>query len=118
MNLNPLESLIFTLTTFPELAVTLSGLRAMLLMISFLLSYPNPVTGELEPIINAHPIVRVHPATGWKALFVNSRYTIGIKGFEQSEAQAILQKLFQVYEQNPDTQVRFRWTPRSSALWE
>ncbi|OWZ31335.1 sulfonate dioxygenase [Cryptococcus neoformans c45] len=81
-------------------------------------SYPNPVTGELEPIINAHPIVRVHPATGWKALFVNSRYTIGIKGFEQSEAQAILQKLFQVYEQNPDTQVRFRWTPRSSALWD
>ncbi|WVR05905.1 hypothetical protein IAU60_002931 [Kwoniella sp. DSM 27419] len=81
-------------------------------------SYTDPETGKQKPIINAHPIVRVNPSTGWKALFVNSRYTIGIKGFEHSEAQAILQKLFQVYEQNTDIQIRFRWTSRTSALWD
>ncbi|WVQ85562.1 hypothetical protein IAT38_007728 [Cryptococcus sp. DSM 104549] len=81
-------------------------------------SYPDPVTGELKPIINAHPLVRVHPVTGWKSLFANSRYTIGIKGFEQSEAQAILGKLFQVLEQNTDIQIRFKWSERTSALWD
>ncbi|WWD17863.1 hypothetical protein CI109_102307 [Kwoniella shandongensis] len=81
-------------------------------------SYTDPVTGEQKPIINAHPLVRVHPATGWKSLFVNSRYTIGIKDFEHSEAQAILNKLFQVFEQNTDIQVRFKWTSRTSALWD
>ncbi|OCF55428.1 sulfonate dioxygenase [Kwoniella mangroviensis CBS 10435] len=81
-------------------------------------SYTDLVTGKQSPIINAHPIVRVNPATGWKALFVNSRFTVGIKGLEYSEAQAILQKLFQVYEQNTDIQIRFKWTPRTSALWD
>ncbi|OCF34067.1 sulfonate dioxygenase [Kwoniella heveanensis BCC8398] len=81
-------------------------------------SYTDPETGKQKPIINAHPLVRVNPSTGWKALFVNSRYTVGIKGFQHSEAQAILRKLFQVYEQNTDIQVRFKWSPRTSALWD
>ncbi|TYJ56349.1 hypothetical protein B9479_002897 [Cryptococcus floricola] len=81
-------------------------------------SYTNPETGKSEPIVNAHPLVRVHPVTGWKALFVNSRYTVGIKGFDYYESQAILNKLFQVYEQNTDIQTRIRWSPRTSVLWD
>lgn len=65
-----------------------------------------------------HPIIRVHPATGWKALWVNRAMTDRIVGLDKAESDLILGYLFDVYEKNPDIQVRFKWSPRTSALWD
>ncbi|KAH8695135.1 alpha-ketoglutarate-dependent taurine dioxygenase [Talaromyces proteolyticus] len=65
-----------------------------------------------------HPLVRTHPATGWKALWVNRAMTDRIVGLDRAESDVILGYLFDVYEKNPDIQVRFRWTPGTSALWD
>lgn len=65
-----------------------------------------------------HPLVRAHPATGWKALYVNRAMTDRIVGLDKGESDAILQYLFSVYEGNVDIQCRFKWTPGTSALWD
>ncbi|KAJ5239040.1 hypothetical protein N7468_003659 [Penicillium chermesinum] len=65
-----------------------------------------------------HPLVRVHPATGWKALWVNRAMTVRIVGLDEDESDLILGYLNDVYEKNADIQVRFKWTPRTSAIWD
>lgn len=65
-----------------------------------------------------HPIVRTHPATGWKALFVNRAMCHRIVGLDKAESDVILNYLCDVYEHNPDIQVRFKWTPGTSAIWD
>ncbi|KAF1847960.1 TauD-domain-containing protein [Cucurbitaria berberidis CBS 394.84] len=77
----------------------------------------NPTAGPkfLERI---HPLVRVHPATGWKALWVNRAMTDRIVGLDKAESDVILNYLYDVYESNVDIQVRFRWTAGTSALWD
>ncbi|KAF2156307.1 TauD-domain-containing protein [Myriangium duriaei CBS 260.36] len=77
----------------------------------------NPNAGP-KHIERVHPIVRVHPATGWKALYVNRAFTKRIVGLDKAESDLILGYLFDVYEQSIDIQVRFRWSPRTSALWD
>ncbi|KAK3334056.1 hypothetical protein B0T19DRAFT_145575 [Cercophora scortea] len=65
-----------------------------------------------------HPLVRVHPATGWKALWVNRAMTVRIVGLDKAESDVILNYLFDVLEKNVDIQVRFKWTPNTSVLWD
>ncbi|ORY52708.1 alpha-ketoglutarate-dependent taurine dioxygenase [Leucosporidium creatinivorum] len=83
-------------------------------------SYPNPddPNGERIPIERTHPLVRIHPVTGWKSLFANRKYTLRIVGLEPAESKAILDYLFDLYERTLDIQVRFKWSPRTSALWD
>jgi taurine dioxygenase len=64
-----------------------------------------------------HPLVRTHPETGRKALFVNRSFTRGIEGMSQDESAAILDFLFRHLE-SPDFQVRFRWREGSVAFWD
>lgn len=68
--------------------------------------------------IGSHPIVRVHPVTGWKSLYVNRAMTVRIVGLDKGESDAILNYLYSVYEGNVDIQARFKWTPGTSALWD
>jgi len=66
---------------------------------------------------NTHPMVRTHPVTGRKALFVNQSYTTRIVGLEKEESNAILGYLYQ-HCTNPNFQVRFHWTPKAVAFWD
>jgi alpha-ketoglutarate-dependent taurine dioxygenase len=77
----------------------------------------NPTAGP-KFVERTHPLVRVHPATGWKALWVNRAMTVRIVGLDKAESDVILNYLYDVYEKNVDIQVRFRWTPGTSALWD
>lgn len=66
---------------------------------------------------NTHPVVRTHPVTGRKALFVNSSYTLRIVELPEHESAAALDFLYR-HCTNPNFHVRFRWRPRSVAFWD
>lgn len=88
---------------------------------------------EVESV---HPIVRVHPATGWKSIYVNpgkgsvfylfelmlntinTGFTRRIVGVPKAESDFILDFLFRQIAENPDFQVRFHWEPNSIAFWD
>ena len=82
----------------------------------------NPLKGTVH-IEREHPIIRTHPVTGWKSLYVNRAMTSRIVGLEPGESKVILEYLFDVFEKNLDIQVRFNWKPSqpglgTSALWD
>lgn len=64
-----------------------------------------------------HPVVRTHPETKRKTLYVNRSFTLQIVGMEDEASKALLKRL---YEQTatPDLQVRFKWTTSSVAFWD
>jgi taurine dioxygenase len=64
-----------------------------------------------------HPVVRTHPVTGAKSLFVNRVFTMTIDGMSGEESRALRHRL---YEQAtvPELQCRFRWRPGSIAQWD
>ena len=64
-----------------------------------------------------HPVVRTHPVTGRKALFVNRTFTTRITELSQAESDSLLQMLFRHCE-NPVFQCRFRWRKDSVAFWD
>ena len=64
-----------------------------------------------------HPVVRTHPVTGKKALYVNRGFTSHIIGLPRDESDAILAYLYQHCE-NPLFQCRFRWTENAIAFWD
>ena len=66
---------------------------------------------------NSHPVIRTHPVTGKKSLYVNSSYTTRIDQLPKAESDALLQFLY-VHCMNPNFQVRFRWRPGSVAFWD
>ena len=64
-----------------------------------------------------HPVIRTHPVTGRKGIYVNSPFTQKIKGMTQTESDALLQFLF-AHMQHPAFQCRFRWEKNSVAFWD
>ena len=71
-----------------------------------------------ETIVSAeHPVVRTHPETGRKGLFVNSAFTLAIKDMKPAESAALLNFLYHHIEL-PDFSCRFRWRKNSIAMWD
>ncbi len=70
---------------------------------------------RLPPV--THPVVRTHPETGRKCLFVNSNSTVRIHEMEEDESQNILQFLFH-HVQKPEFQVRHRWEKDSVVFFD
>jgi taurine dioxygenase len=64
-----------------------------------------------------HPVVRTHPETGRKALFVNVAHTAGIKGMTTQESTPLLEFLFQ-HQVKPEFTCRFVWEPHALAFWD
>jgi taurine dioxygenase len=64
-----------------------------------------------------HPVVRTHPVTGRKALFVNENFTMHINELSPAESRAVLDFLC-AHSTKPAFQVRFSWQPHSIAFWD
>ncbi len=64
-----------------------------------------------------HPVVRTHPHTGKKALYISPRFTIGIKGMDDAEAQPLLDRLFS-HIQNRDFIYRHQWSVGDLLMWD
>ena len=64
-----------------------------------------------------HPVIRTHPVSGRKALFVNGGFTTRIVQLSRPESDAVLGFLFRHVE-TPEFQCRFRWQVNSVAFWD
>ncbi|KAJ5917148.1 hypothetical protein N7466_010702 [Penicillium verhagenii] len=74
-----------------------------------------------EPVKNEHPLVRTHPATGEKALFVNAGFfevTRSIVGLKKEESDALLGFLLAHVGRGIDYQARIRWAPKTVVIWD
>ena len=69
--------------------------------------FPNP----------SHPVVRTHPVTGRKSIYVNPQFTVRIEDMEPEESRAVLQVLF-AQAQVPEYQFRLRWTSGTIVFWD
>ena len=69
--------------------------------------FPNP----------SHPVVRTHPVTGRKSIYVNAQFTLRIEGMEPTESRAILDVLF-AQARVPEYQFRLRWAPGMIVFWD
>jgi alpha-ketoglutarate-dependent taurine dioxygenase len=71
-----------------------------------------------EPVKNEHPLIRTHPATGEKALYVNGGFTRSIVGLKQEESDALLGFLKDHVGRGIDYQARVRWAPKTVVVWD
>lgn len=67
--------------------------------------------------ISLHPVVRTHPETGRRMLFVNHSYTVGFEGMTEAESAPLLQFLL-AHGHRPEFTCRFRWRTGSVAFWD
>ena len=72
---------------------------------------------ELKVLIAEHPVVRTHPETGRKALYVNVGHTTHFKNWTERESEPLLDYLFR-HQVRPEFTCRFRWEPGSLAFWD
>jgi alpha-ketoglutarate-dependent taurine dioxygenase len=66
----------------------------------------------------SHPVVREHPETGRKGLFVNPQFTRFLEGLSQHESETLLEMLYSHCVKKPEFSCRFRWRPGSVAFWD
>ncbi len=69
--------------------------------------FPNP----------SHPVVRTHPVSGKKGIYVNRQFTLRIEGLQPDESRALLDVLFE-QAHVPEYQFRLRWEPNTIVFWD
>ncbi len=77
----------------------------------------DPTTQSRHEFVAEHPVVRTHPETGRKALYVNVAHTVRFAGMTEAESAPILGYLFQ-HQVRPEFTCRFAWRAGSLALWD
>ncbi|KAF5098735.1 hypothetical protein D0Z03_001167 [Geotrichum reessii] len=70
------------------------------------------------PITTEHPIVRTHPVTGFKSIFVDKGFTRNIVGIPRSESDAILNYLYTLSANLQEAQYRLKWNANDTAFWD
>ncbi|KAJ7158131.1 hypothetical protein C8R46DRAFT_1225127 [Mycena filopes] len=103
----------------PEFQKRLEGLRAVhsaVAQADHSRKRGGPV--RREPVETEHPVVRVHPVTGEKALYVNPGFTRRIVGFKTEESEYLLKFLFDHIAKGADFQVRGTYKPGTVVVWD
>ncbi len=72
---------------------------------------------EVKVLVGEHPVVRTHPETARKALYVNVGHTTQFKGWTEDESRPLLEYLWR-HQVRPEFTCRFRWEPGSIAFWD
>jgi taurine dioxygenase len=72
---------------------------------------------QVEDYESLHPVVRTHPETGRRSLYVNVAHTARFEGMTEAESRGLLQHLF-AHQVRPELTCRFRWEPGSLAMWD
>ena len=70
---------------------------------------------EVKPVV--HPVARVHPETGRRALFVSEHFTTRIIGLPEDESKGLLQELF-AHSVKPEHIYRHKWQPHDLVFWD
>jgi taurine dioxygenase len=70
---------------------------------------------EVKPVV--HPVVRTHPETGRKALFVSEHFTTRIVGLPEDASRALLDELF-AHSTRPEHIYRHKWQPQDMVFWD
>ena len=75
-------------------------------------------TAKAKEVLTAeHPVVRTHPETGRKSLFISTAHTERFAGMTVEESAGLLRFLFE-HQVRPEFTCRFRWQPGSIAFWD
>ena len=72
---------------------------------------------DVAPPDAIHPVVRTHPETGRKALYISERFTIGIEELEEEEGQLLLDELI-AHQKNRDFIYRHKWSQGDLIIWD
>jgi taurine dioxygenase len=72
---------------------------------------------QADTLEGEHPLVRTHPETGRKALYVSANHTVRFKGMTEEESAPLIRFLLD-HATRPEFTCRFRWTPGALALWD
>jgi taurine dioxygenase len=72
---------------------------------------------DVEATSAVHPVVRTHPETGRKSLYVNLAHTLRFEDMTEEESEPLLRYLF-AHQIKPEFTCRFRWRPGSLAFWD
>jgi alpha-ketoglutarate-dependent taurine dioxygenase len=70
-----------------------------------------------KPLVSIHPVVRVHPESGERVIYVNPSFTSHILGVSPRESRHLLDLLFEQVGR-PEYTVRFKWESGSLAFWD
>jgi len=70
-----------------------------------------------QALVGEHPVIRTHPETGKKSLYVNPAHTTHFVGWSEEESTPLLNHLF-AHQVKPEFTCRFSWQPNSIALWD
>jgi taurine dioxygenase len=107
----PLRRLVDGLTAVHDGSRTFGGFLAA--------GFPVEWEGDLRPTLEPveHPVVRTHPETGARSLFVNPQFTSHIVGLSPRESDALLTVLFE-HMTVPEFTVRWRWRGGDVAFWD
>jgi taurine dioxygenase len=118
-------------TLSPGLRRTLEGMRAVHNPLSYAQSIASgnfgphrsmqlrndAVMEQTTRIETEHPVVRTHPRTGRKALYVNPAYTVRFAGWTVAESRGLLEHLWH-HAVRPEFTCRYRWRPHALTLWD
>jgi taurine dioxygenase len=77
----------------------------------------SPSGQAREHFLAEHPVVRTHPETGRKALYINIAHTVRFKDMSEAESAPLLDFLFR-HQVRPEFTCRFRWTAGALAFWD